>query len=243
MIAPVNDHCERLLGPVYCWMSGDLDAATFQVDNELTAIGLPSAAAGLAIDLGAGFGRHSVPLARRGYSVLAIDGCDYLLRELRSRASRLAVRAVHGDLLDFRAYVNQAADVILCMGDTITHLPDSGSVESLFEAVAASLRPGGLFVVTFRDHVSRELRGHGRFIAVRADENRILTCFLEYSEEAVRVHDVLHERGVDGWHVRVSSYPKLRLAFHSVGRSLTSLGFSVRQETGLSGMVRVIAQR
>jgi SAM-dependent methyltransferase len=243
MIAPVNDHYERLLGPIYSWMSGDLDAATFQANDELTAIGLPSAAGGLAVDLGAGFGRHSVPLARRGYSVLAIDGCDFLLQELRSRADRLAVRAVRGDLLDFRAYVNQAADVILCMGDTITHLPDRGSVESLFEAVAASLRLGGLFVVTFRDYASTQLQGDGRFIPVRADENRILTCFLEYSDEVVRVHDVLHERGVGGWHVRVSSYPKLRLTAQSVVRSLTSLGFSVRQETGLSGMVRVIAQQ
>jgi SAM-dependent methyltransferase len=243
VLAPVNDHYERLLGPVYSWMSGDLDATTLQADNELTAIGLPSAATGLAVDLGAGFGRHSVPLAQRGYNVLAIDGCDFLLRELRSRACRLAVRTVRGDLLDFRAYVNQAADVILCMGDTITHLPDTGSVESLFEAVAASLRPGGLFVVTFRDYASTELQGDGRFIPLRADENRILTCFLEYSDKAVQVHDVLHERRADGWHVRVSSYPKLRLAVQPVVRSLTRLGFSVRQETGLSGMVRVIAQQ
>jgi SAM-dependent methyltransferase len=243
MSTPVSDHYERLLGPVYSWMSGDLDAATAQADQELTAIGLPLQASGLAVDLGAGFGRHSLPLARRGYRVLAIDDCESLLQELTRRADGLAVRAVRGDLLDFRSHVGEAADVILCMGDTITHLPDTSSVASLFTAVATSLRPGGLFVITFRDYVATQLQGDGRFISVRADEKRILTCFLEYSDEAVRVHDVLHERAADGWHLRVSSYPKLRLAVNSLVRSLTSLGFSVRRETGLSGMVRLVAQR
>ena len=242
MNTPVSDHYERLLGPVYSWMSGDLDATTSHADQELTAIGLPLTASGLAVDLGAGFGRHSLPLARRGYRVLAVDGCEPLLQELKSRAGGLEVRTVRGDLLDFRAHVGETADVILCMGDTITHLPDMSSVESLFTAVAASLRPGGLFALTFRDYASTELQGDGRFIPVRADENRILTCFLEYAGETVRVHDVLHERLADGWHVRVSSYPKLRLTAASVVRSLTSLGFSVRRETGLSGMVRVVAQ-
>lgn len=243
MHVPVSDHYDKLLGPVYSWMSGGLDAALAQADQELTAVGLPRTAAGLAVDLGAGFGRHALPLARRGYSVVAIDGCEPLLQELKSGAAGLDVRAVRGDLLDFRMHVSRAAEVILCMGDTITHLPDGPAVITLFAAAAACLRPGGLFVLTFRDYASTELHGDGRFIPVRADENRILTCFLEYSREIVRVHDVLHERMPDGWHVRVSSYPKLRLSVESVVRPLTSLGFSVRREPGLGGMVRIVARR
>lgn len=239
---PVTEHYERLLGPVYSWTVGDLDAATARADAELTAIGLPSSSTGTAVDLGAGFGMYSLPLARRGYKLVAFDSYEPLLRELKSRAGSLAVRTVTGDLLDFRAHIAHPVDVILCMGDTLTHLPDAASVESLFTAVAASLAPGGLFVVTFRDYVSKPLQGDGRFILVRGDETRILTCFLEYSDATVRVHDVLHERAAGSWHMHVGSYPKLRLAAQSLVESLESRGFSVRQETGISGMVRVVAQ-
>ena len=218
-------------------MVGDVEAATARADAELEAIGLPSNAAGTAVDLGAGFGTHSLPLARRGYKVIAVDSYEPLLQELRSRAGSLAIRTVNADLLDFRPYVAQPVDVILCMGDTLTHLPDAASLESLFAAVAAALVPGGLFVATFRDYVSTPLQGNGRFILVRGDENRILTCFLEYSDTTVRVHDVLHERAAGNWQLRLSSYPKLRLAPEWVMKALASHGFSVRREAGLSGMV------
>jgi SAM-dependent methyltransferase len=223
-------------------MIGDIDAATARADAELDAIGLASHATGTAVDLGAGFGLHSLPLARRGYKVLAIDTYQPLLQELQSRAGSLAIDTVNADLLDLRSHVSQPADVILCMGDTLTHLPDAASVDSLFAAVAAALSPGGLFVATFRDYVSSPLQGDERFILVRADENRILTCFLEYSDETVLVHDVLHERVAAKWQLRLSSYSKLRLAPEWIVKALTSHGFSARREAGLGGMVRVVAR-
>ena len=241
MAVPVSDHYERLLGPIYSWMVGDVDAASARADAELDAIGLPANARGTAVDLGAGFGMHSLPLARRGYKVIAIDTCEPLLQELRSRAGALAIDTAHADLLDLRTHVAQPADVILCMGDTLTHLPDAASVDSLFTSVTASLSPGGLFVATFRDYVSSPLQGDARFILVRSDENRMLTCFLEYSDKTVQVHDLLHERVATNWQLRVSSYAKLRLAPEWVVKALTSHGFSVRREVGLGGMVRVVA--
>lgn len=223
-------------------MVGDLDAATARADGELEDTGIPLNAAGTAVDLGAGVGLHSLPLARRGYKVIAVDSCEPLLQELRSRADSLAVRTVKADLLDFRTYVATRADVILCMGDTLTHLPDAPSVEFLFSSVAAALARGGLFVATFRDYASTPLQGDERFILVRGDENRILTCFLEYSDKIIRVHDVLHEQAGGNWQLRLSSYQKLRLAPEWVVKVLASHGFSVRCEPGLSGMVRVVAR-
>jgi SAM-dependent methyltransferase len=242
MTTLVSDHYKKLLGPIYSWMVGDLEAATERADAELAAIGLPTSATGYAVDLGAGFGLHSVPLARRGYKVVAIDNYEPLLQELRSRAGSLAVRTVLADLLRFREEVAEPANVIVCMGDTLTHLPDAASVESLFSAVTAALAPGGLFAASFRDYVSTPLQGDGRFILVRGDERRILTSFLEYSDTTVRVYDLLHERVANNWQLRLSSYPKLRLAPEWVVKALTSRGFSVRREAGLSGMVRVVAR-
>ena len=243
LVNPVRDHYEQLLGPVYSWMVGDIDAAMSRADTELEAIGLHANGSGIAVDLGAGFGMHSVPLARRGYQVTAVDSYKPLLSELEARAGSLPIRTVNADLLEFKRHVPQPAAVILCMGDTLTHLPDTASVEALFTTAAATLAPGGLFVVTFRDYVSAPLQGDGRFIFVRSNENRILTYFLEYCDVTVQVHDVLHEREGGPWRLQISSYPKLRLSPKWVVTTLQSLGFSVRREPELSGMVRVVAQQ
>ncbi len=177
----ITQHYDDHLGPVYSWMVGDLDAALVRSDAELAALPLPDRTTGLAVDLGAGIGLHALPLARHGFSVLAVDSCQVLLDELEARIGALAVRTLNADLLAFRASLETEADIVLCMGDTLTHLPDRASVEQLFTDVAISLRQGGLFVATFRDYVSAPLQDDGRFIPVRSDAQRILTCFLEYA--------------------------------------------------------------
>jgi SAM-dependent methyltransferase len=223
-------------------MVGDVDAAQSRSDAEIDALPLPSKPAGTAVDLGAGFGLHSLPLARRGFKVVAIDSYEPLLQELVSRKGALPIRTVNADLLTFRAHVVEPVDVIVCMGDTLPHLPNHSSVESLLGDVAASLSPGGLFVATFRDYVSTPLQGDGRFIPVRSDERRILTCFLEYADTTVTVHDLLHQLEGGSWRLHVSSYAKLRLAPKWVVELLSSRGLSVRRDVAPGGMIRIAAR-
>jgi 2-polyprenyl-3-methyl-5-hydroxy-6-metoxy-1,4-benzoquinol methylase len=238
------DHYANHLGPIYTWMIGDIDAALARSAAELNSLPPPPAqAAGIAVDLGAGFGLHSIPLARRGFDVVAIDSYEPLLRELASRAGPLAIRTVHANLLDFTAHAAAPIDVIACMGDTLTHLPNVSAVESLFEDVAASLKAGGIFIATFRDYATAPLHGDARFISVRSDAERILTCFLEYADATVTVHDLLHEREGGSWRLRVSSYPKLRLAPQWVAESLSALGLAVVRDTVPGGMIRIVARK
>jgi SAM-dependent methyltransferase len=232
-------HYQNHLGPVYTWMVGDLDAAFARSRAELDELGLRSSVGGTAIDLGAGFGLHSLPLAERGYAVTAIDGCKPLMDELRLRSARLPIETIVGDLLAFRAHVHKPVNVILCMGDTLTHLPDFADVDGLLAGAAAALATGGVFAATFRDYASKTLQGDDRFIAVRSDEDRILTCFLEYGEDRVVVHDLLHEKEQGRWRQRVSSYVKLRLHPERIVERLTKLGFTVRVDTGMGGMIRL----
>jgi 2-polyprenyl-3-methyl-5-hydroxy-6-metoxy-1,4-benzoquinol methylase len=243
MTVTAQEHYAGHLGPIYLWMVGDIGAALARSDAELDALGLPSNLGGTAIDLGAGFGLHALPLARRGYSVVAIDSHMPLLRELESRKGSLPVRTVNADLRRFRDCTATPVDVIVCMGDTLTHLPDRASVEALLREVAASLNRGGIFIAAFRDYVSAALQGDARFIAVRSDSERILTCFLEYGDATVTVHDLLHQREGGSWHLRVSSYPKLRLPPEWVAASLTSLGLDVQQHAASAGMVIIAARR
>ena len=238
----VRSHYESLLAPVYAWLAGGAEAAFARGETELDFLRLtPLRGSAIALDLGAGFGMHSIPLARRGFSVVAVDSSEALLRELRGHAGALPIRIVDADLLDFPQYVAGPTEVILCMGDTLTHLPSRQAIESLFAQVAAALAPGGTFVLTFRDYSTPMIR-ESRFIPVKSDADRVFTCFLEYGNEYVDVYDLLHERQGAQWTQRISSYRKLRLPPDWVSASLRNAGFQVTQEAGLSGMIRVVAR-
>jgi SAM-dependent methyltransferase len=241
-VSTAAEHYERLLGPVYLWMAGGAEAALGAGAAEVEALALPPARGAAVVDLGAGFGMHAIPLARRGAVVTAIDSSTALLRTLGELAAGLPVRAVNDDLLRFHAHIAEAPSAILCMGDTIAHLPSFDDVDKLLERVAVDLAPGGVLVLSLRDYsVPRE--GDERFIPVRSDAARILTCFLEYEPEAVRVHDIVHERTPGGWQTRVSHYRKLRLSPERLIDRLGSLGFDVRREAGINGMIRIVARR
>ncbi len=237
----VAEHYERILSPVYAWMAGGADAALEAGRSEIEALGADLADGALAVDLGAGFGMHAIPLARAGARVIAIDTSEQLLGELRRLAGGLPITLVQDDLLSFRAHLNEQADLVLCMGDTLTHLPEHTNVDFLIQEVAESLKPGGRFAISFRDY-SEALLDERRFIPVRSDERRILTCFLEYEEDTVVVHDILHERAGDAWETRVSSYRKLRLSPERVIGSLESFGFETRREAGMRSMVRLVGK-
>ena len=242
-MASVREHYDGHLGPVYGWMIGDFDVAKEAARTELGAVGISEGAGRVAVDLGAGPGAHAIALAEAGYAVTAIDTCAELLEELRANGGGHVIRCVNDDLLNVRQHCEGAVDVIVCMGDTLTHVVSVQSVERLFEAISETLRPGGVFVATFRDYAAGALEGVGRFIPVRQDDRRILTCFLEYRETTVTVSDLLHERTDAGWALRVSSYSKLRLSPEWTRSTLNRLGLVATLEAGPKGMVRLVAAR
>jgi len=237
-----TEHYEHHLAPIYVWMAGGMDAAITRGRAEVDAVCSRPATSQWAVDLGAGFGMHAIPLADIGYSVLAIDSSGTLLDAMQGHLGARPITIVKDDLLSFRKHLKGPAALIVCMGDTLTHLPDRQSVKSLFADVAKALEDDGTFVVTFRDY-STPLTGAKRFIPVRSDADRILTCFLEYGDDTVTVHDILHERDGSQWRQRVSAYRKLRLSSGWVARALGANGFHVKNEQGFAGMARLIAKR
>jgi 2-polyprenyl-3-methyl-5-hydroxy-6-metoxy-1,4-benzoquinol methylase len=239
-------HYATHLGPIYEWMVGDLDAALKRSSAELEEMGVPSDTGsphGTALDLGAGLGLHSVALAKRGFEVTAIDSCRVLMDGFRTRAAGLPITLIDADISAFRAHVGSPCDVILCLGDTLTHLPSFDAVESLLRDVAEALSEDGMFAATFRDYASKTLEGNERIIPVKRDATRILTCFLEYGTDRVTVHDIVAQLEDQRWVHSESSYAKLRLAPGWVLSKLDALGLDARQETAPSGMVRVVARK
>jgi SAM-dependent methyltransferase len=239
-VKSVRDHYREHLAPIYSWMAGGIEAALARGEAELDSLHLQPKRSGLAVDLGAGFGMHAIPLAKRGFTVVAVDSSTALLGELQAHAAELPIKGVAEDLLSFMDGLTERPEVILCMGDTLTHLPDKEAIGRLFTKAATLLAPDAAFVLSFRDYTT-PLVGESRFIPVRSDADRILTCFIEYAAEHIEVYDLLQERDGSRWNQRVSSYRKLRLAPEWVAATLEKAGLRTRQGAGLSGMTRLVA--
>lgn len=233
----VAQHYANHLAPIYVWMAGGLDRAFELGASDLSDV---LGSVEYAVDLGSGFGMHAIPLARAGTRVLAVDNSELLLATLAQCSHGLPVQSVRANLADFASYLTAKPDLILCMGDTLTHLASPGDVETLIRSVARNLRPGGVFLATFRDYRTLPA-GDDRFIAVRSDDRRIHTCFLEEMPDRVLVHDLIHERVGSEWQFRVSSYLKLRLNPESVVAWAVDSGMRCGLEAGPRGMVRLRA--
>jgi SAM-dependent methyltransferase len=239
-MSTVNEHYERLLAQHYTWMfAASFEERVSEQKAFLSRVLEPlsyTPEAALAVDLGCGPGYQTIALAQLGFSpVIAVDTSSALLDELRSHTGALPVRIEQADLRTLPAIVpSENATVIVCMGDTLTHLPEKGDVSALFRAVFARLRPGGMFVITYRD-LTTELFGTDRFIPVRSDDNKIMTCFLEFENaDSVAVHDLVYLRQGKDWALNKSSYRKLRLGITWIREELSRAGFEILSE-GLSG--------
>lgn len=241
-MATVKEHYDQVLSEVYSWMFGGFDSGIERNINFFKKHEISPVRSGVAIDLGAGCGFQSIPLAKVGFSVISVDIDGKLLNELKNNSGTLAVNIVQDDLSNFDKYTKDKAELIVCMTDTLVHLESKDKVLSLFNKVVASLELGGKFIITFRD-LSFEVSELDRFIPVKSDENIIFTCFLEYEPETVKVHDIIYKKNKEKWDFNKSFYRKLRLSKDWVNDQLSSVGFNRVESTVENGFVTVIATK
>ncbi|MEM8534750.1 MAG: class I SAM-dependent methyltransferase [Chloroflexota bacterium] len=241
-MANVTDHYENLLADHYSWIHGELEPKVEENKQFFTAYSLLPRSSKICIDLGAGPGFQALALAQLGYSVTAVDTSQKLLGELTANAANLAITTKLQDMSDFVADNATPAELYICMGDTLTHLPSFAQVKKLIKDVYTSLEKGGTFVLTFRDLVS-ELAELDRFIPVRSDHSSIFTCFLEYEPETVKVHDLIYIKTEDGWDLKKSFYRKLRISHQWVTDMLLQAGFILDISTVYKGLVTIIASK
>ena len=250
----IEHHYETALAQVYSWMYGGFEEnrlkyQKFFVDRNIQPT--KPFDKSLALDLGAGSGFQSIPLADLGFVVHAYDLSSTLLTELMERSQRDKRRIVNTfqeDILNFPTHLQRSdkrLELVICMTDTLTHLPTHNSVQELISKVYNALDDDGKFIVSFRDLKTRELHDMDRCIPVRNDENTIFTCFLEYHDDKVLVHDIIYKRNftTKEWDLVKSCYWKLRLAPKDVLDVFVETGFDVDEFTTENGFVTIIGRK
>ena len=119
------------------------------------------------LDVGCGFGRHSLELARRGYKVLGIDPAPAMI----SAASQHAGDLFSNDRLSFRCEKGEdfmadlPFDAAIALFTTLGQISEAGDNEGLIGRVYEALVPGGRFLVEVpqRKAAVASLKEHDRF--------------------------------------------------------------------------------
>jgi SAM-dependent methyltransferase len=238
----VKEHYDNHLGNFYSWYTGDFEKnkdsfKALCVDSDIKPYD-----SGCAIDLGAGNGIQTIALADLGFKVKAIDFNRQLIDELKSRIGNLPIDVFNDDIKNVGKYSTPKPELIVCCGDTLTHLDSFAEIEMLIKDSFDILIPNGRLILTFRDY-STELADTNRFIPVKSDSQRILTCFIEYFVDKLRVTDLLHEFENGNWIQKVSSYYKTRISRDLVLGYLIASGFKIKFDNVANRMITIIGQK
>jgi SAM-dependent methyltransferase len=120
------------------------------------SLGAPESVA--VLDVGAGTGRNTLPLARAGYRTDAVELAPALANVLREAvtAGNVHVRVFEGDALDPAMEIPKEHYQLVVLAEVVaSHFRDVAQLRRLFECAREWLAPGGLLLF------SAFLSGHG----------------------------------------------------------------------------------
>jgi SAM-dependent methyltransferase len=122
------------------------DAKVMRLAEEL---GGPATVA--VLDVGAGTGRNTLPLARAGYRADAVELAPALAAELRkaAKADKLNIEVIEGDFLDpalFSGVAPRKYQLIVLAEVVASHFRDVDQLQRLAERSAELLAPGGVLL-------------------------------------------------------------------------------------------------
>jgi SAM-dependent methyltransferase len=134
----------------------DVECGSYDADLSLWRA-LADGARGPVLDVGAGTGRVSLDLARRGHEVIALDADRDLLDELdaRAAAASLSVQAVCADARDFD--LGRRVGMVIVPMQTLQLLGGPDGRAGFLRCAARHLEPGALLAAALADALEGQL--------------------------------------------------------------------------------------
>ena len=134
-----------------------------EVDFILNTVPMP--AGGTVLDVGCGFGRHSIELAKRGFAVTGIDPAKAMIAAAKQQAQEANVSVDFQQVAGQTFVSEKVFDTAVCLFSTLGQISATGDNLGLVERVYACLKDGGYFVVEVpqRDTAVAQLKPSDKF--------------------------------------------------------------------------------
>ena len=135
-----------------------------EIDFLLSQLALPADAC--ILDVGCGFGRHSLELARRGLAVTAIDPSAAMIAAAQEKARETAVSSITFQQIPAEQFTTLLLfDAAICLFTTLGQITGTADNRDLLSAVYEALKPGGYLVIEVpqRQTAVSQLKAHDRF--------------------------------------------------------------------------------
>lgn len=165
------------------------------------------------LDCACGIGTQSLGFARAGHHVVASDlsapAVNRARREAEARGLKIEFHIA--DMTNLSAISGSGFDVVAALDNAIPHLSSAG-VQEAVRAVAAKLRPGGLFLASTRDYdelILQKPSVQGPVFYGAKGNRRIVLQVWDWIEPArYSLHQYISVEDASGWktHHFVSEY-------------------------------------
>ncbi|MBL4687521.1 MAG: class I SAM-dependent methyltransferase [Nannocystaceae bacterium] len=201
------------------------ERATGEVDQIMQLTGVTS---GRALDLCCGPGRHSLPLARRGFDVTSVDLSAYLLKEAKERAetAELKIEWIKKDMRDF--VEPGGYDLIINLFTSFGYFQTEAEEMKTLKNIADSLAENGTVVIDTLGKEALAERLHADSPPVEERDGSLLIQRVKVVEDWCRVKTewiIATEDKVDRVHFEHTLYSgkELRELMNWAGLSDVSL--------------------
>ena len=221
-----------------------------EVDFLLSELALPLGAR--VLDVGCGFGRHSLELAQRGYRVVGVDPSAAMIAAAREQMSKMTASMpleVEFYPLDGQSFVaDEQFEAAICLMTTLGQISEHDDNRSMVAQLYANLCPGGQLAVEVppRERTVRHLKPFDQFGA--GERYTTVTRHFDASENSVTENfTIVAPDATNRYLLRYYLFDEAELT-----KLLEDVGFTVRAMYGdynrsplsnESAMMVVIAQK
>lgn len=99
------------------------------------------------LDVGCGTGNKTVVLAKGREFVSAFDLDEGMIEKARERPEAKNINFLALNMLDLeKVFAPASFDAVVCLGNTLAHLTETGGLGRFFRQVRGVLEPGGIFI-------------------------------------------------------------------------------------------------
>lgn len=158
-------------------------------DDELNLILKLSRKSDTILDLACGYGRLTIPLAKKGYEITGIDLSPELIKDARktARENNLKIKFTIGSMTNL-PYANNSFNKIFCMWSSFNHLLEEKEQLKCINEVYRVLKPDGLALF---EMTNGEKKATKRKLEInkKGKYNRVLVDNIDGVTNTAYIHD------------------------------------------------------